>query len=461
MNQRYMWGVVALSCLGFMNACQKAPTNHNLTWSSKQGAQPAVFQSAEFHTADRSVLVLGDVVRYAEQKWGPAAVEGGSLQTIENVEGEAKYGTAHYRVSPDVKQAFATADLEKLDLNKNQFTEKLKGMHPWLRTSKFMSEPELVIMTNGKPKLAYRFDLLQKDSSGVERVWVSPGYVIMKREPVSLNFDSEASVFTLENKGVLQEVLFQGLMDAPILESRTHRVTSQSPLSLPAVKDHLAYPIDDPRFDQLQAFYFVEKALEFFTTQLNFTIPYAINVETSVGYPQNTSAAFTYQNQIRLGHGDGEVYGPLARDPSIVIHEVAHVLNDVVAHLPTQGEGGSLNEAFADFFAASYLNSPLMAQGTYLKGPYKRSLEDVIRYSEKNGGLYHDSQIVSGTLWELRSKMGSVLTQKLALKTLAHLGPANSLDEFPKALEAAAAEMLTPEQTQLIKAVLMERQWPG
>jgi len=46
------------------------------------------------------------------------------------------------------------------------------------------------------------------------------------------------------------------------------------------------------------------------------------------------------------------------RDPSVVFHEVAHAYVDELAGLPSQGEGGALNEGFADFFAAAIADNP-------------------------------------------------------------------------------------------------------
>src|SRR5690606_11323605 len=107
--------------------------------------------------------------------------------------------------------------------------------------------------------------------------------------------------------------------------------------------------------------------------------------------------AYYYNGNIRLGAGDGVTYKNIHRDPSIVMHEASHAFIQSIGQLSTESEGGSLNEAFADFFTALILDHPKMAEFAYIPGPYKRSLDNNTNATSFNGGLYHDSLVVSGT----------------------------------------------------------------
>ena len=445
----------------FLCGCQQHPQAQIITWSRELGPPPPRFSSPQFKTIDRSVQIFNQTILFSRQRWGPAFVQGGSRQLIVSDQGQPSYGQARF-LGPPLDSALVSPErLALLELRKDSFVQSLKRKKSWVRKAQILSEPELVILTEESPPVVtYAVDLLRKGKNAVERFWFTPENELKKHQVVSLDFDSHALVYTLENRALLQDVLLRGLLDSAALETRALKVQSKAPVTLTPVKELLTFPNEDPRFDQVQAFYFIQKGLDFFVEHLGFTLPVAVEVQTAMGYPENTNTAFTYHNQIRLGHGDKVTYGPIARDPSIVLHELGHVLVEVVAHLPTQGEGGSLNEAFADFFAASALNSPRMAEGTYLPGLYKRTLEDRILLSHKNGGLYHDSQIVSGTLWELRKQVGAELTQKLALKSLAYLGPAENLSEFPVALRKAEDGLLNLKQQKIVSDLLKERQWP-
>lgn len=444
-----------------LSGCQK-PEEHQITiWSDGSAPPPLSFSSPQFKNVERTVLVLGEVVRYSQQNWGPAKVEGGSLHLVQTPGGAPVFGRLQHRVSPDDPPSLNLQTLETLHLNRQQFLQQLKARNPWLRASRVMSDVGLVVIFEGKrPRPTYSIDVLGPGADHVDRYFVSPEYEFLRRERVSSHMDMPAWVFPVENQAQIREVLLRNLLQAPVLKSRTHQVLSQAPQKASPEQAPLNYPLEDPRFDQVQSFYFVQKALEFMAKELDFSLPVAVEVETAMGYPKKTNAAFTYRNQIRLGTGDDVTYKGLARDPSVVIHEVGHILTESLAHLPTQGEGGSLNEAFADYFAASYLNNPRMGHASFLKGPQKRNLEDVTPFSARTGGLYHDSLIVSGTLWELRSKFGPTVMNKVALRTLTRLGPAQSLGEFPRALLEASREFLTSDQLQTVSQVLRQRQWP-
>lgn len=440
--------------------CQNQNEQRSVVWTKEQGPRPpTLFQSEQFATPQRSVWVMGEVVKHHEQKWGPARIEGGSLHTIENKKGELQFGRASYEVSPEATPTLNIETLNSLYLKKNLFFEKLKTRHTWITHQELLAGPDLVVsLDSGRPEAFYSIDLLNRKHGQIERHWFATNLNYVRSNILNAHFDIEAWVFTPQNLSQIQAVLFQNLLENKELKSRTHVVRSQAS-QVTLSEGPLRFNQDDPRFDQIQAFYYIQKGVDFFAKELDFTIPVAIEAETFLGFPDKRNAAITYQNQIRFGTGDGVTYHRIAQDPSIVIHEVGHVVVDTIARLSTQGEAGSLNEAFADFFSASYLNSPKMGSFSFLKGPYKRNLEDLILRSEKTGGLYHDSQIVSGTLWELRTRLGKPKAEALAMKSLARLGGAGTLDDFLIAIEDASRELLDPKETIQLREVLKKRQW--
>lgn len=453
--------VFAVATGASLSACKsrEKPT-HTVVWTQSAGAPPATFSSNQFATPERTLLSQGELVTFSKQYWGLAAVEGGSLLTIEDASGKLLYGKAKFETSPDLRPSIPDSELKLLDQNRSQFLESLKNKNILPRKWKLLSQPEVVIhITPSRPVACYAIDVLNPTRHSVERYLISPKFKILESDEISSDFDAPAWIFTLESATQIQEVWLKSLIDGPAVQSTVLQVLSQAPNPASQKDSPWRFPSDDPRFDQVQAYYFLTLGIEHFAKDLGFTIPMQVQAETYESYPDKVNAAFTYDNQIRIGYGDGVAYKGLARDPSVVIHELGHVVTGVIAHLPTQKEGGSINEAFADFFSASYLNDPKMGNLSNLKAPYTRNLEDFIPFASKNGGLYHDSQIVSGTLWQIRSALGASTTQKLAMRTLARLGPATSLLEFPPALRLAATD-LAPDQIGAINGILKKYGWP-
>jgi Zn-dependent metalloprotease len=158
-----------------------------------------------------------------------------------------------------------------------------------------------------------------------------------------------------------------------------------------------------------------------------------------------------------LGLGDDQTYSHIPQDPSIVIHESVHALVDSIARLPYEGEGGSLNEAFADFFTALQLDNPNMGEAAYLKGPYRRTLANDFKLADKTGGLYHDSGIVSGALWDLRKSLGQDKARQIALSTLNRLTPGSDLADFGVQVKEVLSLVLSIEEVGIAVAMLEKR----
>lgn len=449
-----MPGVMLLASTG----CQRPAVESTYEVWNGEGELPEVFLSPQYKSVQKT-KVFDESVQFSEQRIGVAKVENGALQIIRDEAGNKVYAKAFYKVSPTGRIPFSEKQIQKFSNRKENFLRTLEKS-PWLKkTGSILSPVDVDIITlKTKAHLSYAVDILISEDHEVNRFWFSPDQEILKQEKVSSDFDVSAWILTLENMNEPQEVNFSAILDLKKLRSSTHEVISQAGTNLSDFKAPYKFTLEDPLFDQIQSFYFVSKAIDFYKANLSWSSFPSIEVETSYGYPEKINAAFTYQNKIRLGTGDNKSYQRLAQDPSVVIHEVNHVMIDAISHLPNQGEGGSLNEAFADFFAASFLNSPKMGSYSVIGSPYRRNLEDFIPYSEKTGGLYHDSQIVSGTLWELRKVLGVAESHRLALKTLARLGPAQSLSEFTEAITLAGEE-LPSEQQKSLQTILRKWQW--
>jgi Zn-dependent metalloprotease len=150
----------------------------------------------------------------------------------------------------------------------------------------------------------------------------------------------------------------------------------------------------------------------------------------------------------------------MLRDPTVLIHESIHAVIDAYAGLPPDGEGGGFNEGFADLFTALILDNPRMGEASYLKGPYRRTLENPLKaYQDFVPGVYQNGSIVGGTFWDMKPLLGNELTAKLAFRTLVRLGKGAKFDDFPSALAGASQGLLADDQSRQVAEIARARGW--
>jgi hypothetical protein len=141
---------------------------------------------------------------------------------------------------------------------------------------------------------------------------------------------------------------------------------------------------------------------------------------------------------------------------------VAHAIIDSLSGMGTEGETASINEAFADYLTASMWENPELGHTAFLKRPFTRSVNTKTTFSERDGGTYHDSGILSGTLWDIEKRLGSKKAQMLALKSIVRLGAQPTLVDFrPAIMDAIKSAQFSTEDSALILAVLDARGWPN
>jgi len=304
--------------------------------------------------------------------------------------------------------------------------------------------------------------IILEDKEGILRAYfVNRDFEIVSEERLGSNYiDASASLFPNGPlKSSLQEVLLQQLIDNKTLASNHVKIsTASDQVAAPGDNHLMNFPVDDLRFSQVQVFFYMSQALAWFEKNLGFQLPFVLEAETQMGYPDKTNTAFYFQHKIRLGEGDGEDYEHIPMDPSIVIHESTHAVVEAVAGLRYDGEGGSLNEAYADFFAAVQLNNPKMGEAAYRKGAFKRNIDNTMKLQEKNGGLYHDSGIVSGLLWAFTKDIGISEAVSIAWQTLLRLNPGSDFDGFKREL-LTNVEKESPDVQKRLQAELRNRGW--
>lgn len=283
-----------------------------------------------------------------------------------------------------------------------------------------------------------------------------PDGKFIKAERVGSQFaDINVNVFT-EGPilSSLTEQVIKSVALSPTLSNQQIYVTSEADKKIESISSNLKFDVKDERFDQIQAFYYMNKSLQWMKDHLQVSLPERVDAVVYMGFPEKTNSAFYYQNKIRFGKGDDAVYANIVSDPSIVYHETFHALIDNLAHLPFEGEGGSINEGFADFFACLITERPYLGEASYLKGPFKRNLMLITKLDEKNGGLYHDSSIVSSLFWELKEKLGFERSKNLAIETLIRLNPATQFASFNRKILEASLVVLNGDERLILQQTL-------
>jgi hypothetical protein len=132
----------------------------------------------------------------------------------------------------------------------------------------------------------------------------------------------------------------------------------------------------------------------------------------------------------------------LARD--VVIHEFGHAVTWKIYGMKANYEFSAMNEAFSDYLAATMTDNPTIGEGSMVKMPYLRTVENDLVYPKNfDGGYFHvDGQLFSGALWEIRKQLGDFAD---ILIHEARLSQADTIAEFMAAM-MHADDLLDPKR---------------
>lgn len=456
-------GITALG-IGLLSAglisCSRPQGRSQYQWSASGGGKaPEIAQAEQFKNRESQYLVKSESVERFPQKWGPAEVEGSYLQQISDSTGKKIYmvGSAVDRDSTPYLKT-----LNSLHLNRFKALEQLKKTDLRLASAAQVFEPKLLIKFRGsEPYPVYQVDFLNHEKTRATRYQFTSEKGVISDQEIGLHFIEVRGVVFPEGPKLssLTEVPLPGLIGDGTLTGTQVKISEETPDKAMMSQGIFKYEPEDTRFDQVQVYHFANLAFSTFKERLGFTLPFTLEIQTHVGAPEKRNVMTYLHGKVLLGTGDGENWKNIMKDPSVVIHEISHAYVDALARLPFQGEGGSLNEAFADYFTTSFLNNPKLGEVAFQKGPFKRTVENSKTLTDKSGVLYGDSLIVSGTLWEVRTAFGNGIADELAMKTLSRLGPGGDFVSFPLALTDAGVQILDSAQQVKLSEILKARKW--
>lgn len=450
-------GLIVFATLStfMLSSCSRKPQFKTVYWN---GTGPIPNYTTKFLPSQKPPLkVANEQVSFEVQEYDGAPIEGTFLKKI-NSEGQDRFLVANLIQKIPNKLKMQIAEMRE---KSPAVQENLQKNDARFKNYKYEGAATVVLRSN-EQLLVPTWKVIYYDGHGQAwALYLNSDFSILKEESVGSQFqDATALVFPESpRKSEISSVLLKQLTGNGVLQSDYLTVLTESTMPAKGENNTFKFASTDERFDQVQAFYFISKALNWFEEHLEVKIPFPIKAIVHIGYPKKENAAFYYSGQIRLGAGDGITWARIPLDPSIVIHETSHAIIDALAHLPFQEEGGSINEAFADFFTCVQIKSPFLGEVAYKKSAYKRSVLSSLKVSDKNGGVYHDSAIVSGTLWSMKEKLGEEKSIRFAVKILSRLHPAADFTYLGRIFYDVAGQEFKSEELAIMTQILEERGW--
>jgi Zn-dependent metalloprotease len=427
--------------------------NSDLEQSRWNGEGPHPSLSADGLNIYTEALSAGEHVQLLEQKVERVPIEDSFVKTVSRGNSTVFQSFAiAQKVSPQV-----VAEANTLEESKEEAWNKLLKKYPTYE-SWSLGSPAFVVIT-AKLKAVLTRDVISKEGEIFSLQFDREGRVSKKIRQGS-SFTDIANVAALTfpkgpKKSELSKVVVQRLILPEGLASSQVSVKSESNTKI-LMTQSLELPPSDERFDQVQVFYFANNFLSWLDSKSLMKSPIKVEILSQVGFPDKTNTAFYYKGQVRLGVGDDITFSKIPWDPSIVVHETAHAVIDNISRLPYQNEGGSINEGIADVMTTIFLESPLLGENAYKKGPFKRTVEPKVTLFEKTGGLYHDSAIVSSFFWKVKSIVGPDKALLYLFKVLNRLAPNTNFADYTQTVREQAVENFSREELTKVQDAMKE-----
>jgi hypothetical protein len=426
-------------------------------------APPATVGLGGFVRGQELLRAKGEVIETGVQMLGPAVVEGTWTQTVFRADGHVIYAAG--AVLDDLPKQQMLSRVMEMQLATPEAIRIARESSREFASSLHRRKPEIRIRqkANGGDWEAYwHFEFLGPAEDRLYFLDLSESKAIIARgdlRPPSV--DGMGLVYPKGPKlSALTEVPLVGLLGDGSLNGNRIRIESALGLSVMIPDLKFFFPAEDRRLDLAQVYFTSAEALAWMKQKLGVELRQPLTFRLHIGEGGVSNAAFYDRNVIYLGTGDGVRYKDLPRDPSVVLHECIHAFIDAYAGLPSEGEGGSFNEGFADLFAALILQNPRLGESSYIQGPYRRTLEnDLKAYVDFRPGVYQNGTIVAGTFWDMRKVLNDDKLATLAFRTLTRLGKGAKFSDFLPALTGAASTLLNAEEQAAVMSVAQSRGW--
>lgn len=213
-------------------------------------------------------------------------------------------------------------------------------------------------------------------------------------------------------------------------------------------KGSFVYAPTDTHFDEVMAYYHVDRAGAFFN-RLDPALDGAMDAKGCIrafvhaGDAMDNAYYDPTTHAVHLGDGGGaERLNDLAKEAAVVYHEYTHaVLDRVNPHLKGT-EADALHEGYADYYGCSLTDDPQIGEWVIapLGKPYLRDLANGKRYpGDLQGEAHADGEIWGGACWDLRRALGAEKADCLVYESI------HFLPEFARFRDAALGVMQAGE----------------
>ena len=234
--------------------------------------------------------------------------------------------------------------------------------------------------------------------------------------------------------------------------------------SEPAAADasgNYIYAADNTHFDEVNAYYHVNKMHDFFKDNYGFS-GLDRSMPVTVHYGDAYDNAFFSPMSGSIAFGDGSKLNDLAKEESIIYHEYTHAVTGSMVQMPYKAESGAMNEAFSDYFSCTITCDPDVGEWALAKmnRPYLRTMVNKAHYPEDiHNEVHYDSIIYAGALWDLRNELSVAAADKIIHFSRNYLKGTSSpkFTDGVKALIAADKEYFRGINASKIKAVFEAR----
>ena len=229
----------------------------------------------------------------------------------------------------------------------------------------------------------------------------------------------------------------------------------ESQLARPDTGGNYFYSPDDPRFSEVQAYYGITRAADYIRSlgysglnrQFDVVVQY-VDLES----PYDVNAFFSpllFSNRGGIVMQSNLLGADTTLDSSILFHEYGHAtVHGIVGMLNSSKEFGAVNEAFSDYFAGSFLNTPAIGEYFPYLSPspnfltrqtYLRTMDNETFYPDFIQGEPHgDSLMFSGAMWDMRRALGQQRADLVAMNGLARMSAQMGFYSASQALIGAA-----------------------
>lgn len=433
--------------------CSNEPNWQTTSWSSGE----PLSEKANFVNMSHTIghgIIRDQKILLLSQEINGIPVEGSFLKTIVR-NSRIDWLRGRYLAEDDLPHSLAA---------------KTEGFRDKIQILKDMKDANCTRVGKARPQIIWhksKWKLVAKRdcetfSGHLYELTYDESLNLIKRLPVATGFTGQSlpvRVFPLGPRRSDLERLNIIVSNRPqYLLADNLQVSSDAGLKFQSLQEVENTTPDEAHFDMIQAYFFTSRALNWVKQKYGFDLN-QLKIRTQVGYPQKSNVAFYYGREVRLGSGDDETFSKIAWDPTIVVHEAMHAVIEALTGMPFSGEPGSLQEALADTLTALHLGTPNMGESSYVNGPYQRTLDSMTKLSEKNGKKYHDSLILSGTLWAIHNEAGEDAALDLTGHLLAKLVPNSGFDDVQVEINQWLQLCAHGERCERIRNILGERGW--